>query len=97
MREKMNTGRFVPADRMRVGSRTCFPAGEARRSGRRRAIRLFLEAVLRRAGTGSPWRDLPEEFGKWNSVSKRFRRWARKGVFDRIFKVLSENFDLEIR
>ena len=56
--------------------------------------RVFLEAVLRRAGTGSTRRDLPEEFGNWNSVSERFRRWARKGVFDRILKALSENFDL---
>ena len=44
---------------------------------------------------GSPRRDLPEDFGNWNSASGHFRSWSRKGVFDRIFKVLSESFDLE--
>ncbi len=57
--------------------------------------RLFLEAVLWRARTGSPWRDLPLIFGNWNSVFKRFRRWAEKGVFERLFEVLSEEPDFE--
>lgn len=57
--------------------------------------RLFLEAVLWRARTGSPWRDLPVAFGKSNSVFQRFRRWAKKGVFERLFAVLSEQPDFE--
>jgi len=57
--------------------------------------RLFLEAVLYRARTGTPWRDLPSYFGNWNSVFKRFRRWVNSGVFDRIFGTLSDEFDLE--
>ena len=44
--------------------------------------RQFLEAALWRFRTGSPRCDLPERFGKWNSVFKRFRRWALKGVFN---------------
>ena len=47
--------------------------------------RLFLEAVLWRVRTGVPWRDLPGEFGKGNSVFQRFRRWARAGVFERVY------------
>jgi len=42
--------------------------------------RLFLEAVLWRVRTGSPWHDLPSGFRRWNSVFQWFRRWARAGA-----------------
>lgn len=57
--------------------------------------RLFLEAVLWIARVGGPWRDLPDIFGKWNSAFQRFRRLALKGVFERIFLLLSEDPDFE--
>ncbi len=57
--------------------------------------RLFLEAVLWIARTGSPWRDLPAAFGNWNTVFQRFRRWAVKGLFQRIFVSLSGDPDFE--
>ena len=57
--------------------------------------RQFLEAVLWRCSTGSPWRDIPERFRNLNSVFRRFRRWALSGVFERVFNALSEEFDLE--
>jgi len=57
--------------------------------------RLFIDGVLWLVRAGAPWRDLPEEFGKWNSVFRRFRRWARKGVWKRLFTELGENPDLE--
>ena len=57
--------------------------------------RAFLEAVLWIARVGAPWRDLPETFGKWNSVFQRFRRWAVKGVFERVFRLLSGDPDFE--
>src|SRR5882757_5052298 len=47
--------------------------------------RLFVEAVLWIARTGSPWRDLPPSFGHWNSTFTRFRDWAKAGVFERLF------------
>ena len=56
--------------------------------------RLFLNAVLWIAKTGAPWRDLPERFGPWNSVWRRFDRWARKGVWQRVFEALQDP-DLE--
>ena len=57
--------------------------------------RLFVDAVLWIARTGAPWRDLPPEFGNWNSVFQRFRRWAKKGVWESLFKELSVESDCE--
>ena len=57
--------------------------------------RLFMEAVLWMARVGAPWRDLPARFGAWNSVFRRFRRWAQKGVFERLFAALSGEPDFE--
>ena len=56
--------------------------------------RRFMEAVLWIGRTGAPWRDLPPDFGKWNTVFQRFRRWAKKGVFQRMFEELSSDLDL---
>ncbi len=56
--------------------------------------RLFVDAVLWIGKTGAPWRDLPERFGKWNSVWKRFDRWCRKGTWQQVFAVLGDP-DLE--
>ena len=56
--------------------------------------RLFLDAVLWIVRTGAPWRDLPERFGPWNSVFKRFDRWSKKGVWLRVFEAL-QDLDLE--
>ncbi len=57
--------------------------------------RLFVEAVLWIARTGSPWRDLPGEFGRWFTVYTRFWRWTKKGVWERVFKALSDDPDFE--
>jgi putative transposase len=57
--------------------------------------RLFVDAVLWIARAGAPWRDLPPQFGNWNSLFQRFRRWAKKGVWERIFAALLENPDFE--
>ena len=57
--------------------------------------RLFLEAVLWIVRTGSPWRDLPQEFGNWNSVYRRYRRWVQLDVFKNIFTHLNTNADYE--
>lgn len=57
--------------------------------------REFVEAVLWIARTGSPWRDLPEEFGPWNSVYKRFSRWSLAGVWHTVFARLAADADFE--
>jgi len=57
--------------------------------------RLFMEAVLWMARAGTPWRDLPEFFGEWNSVFVRFSRWSKKGVWDRLFLAMADEPDFE--
>ena len=57
--------------------------------------RMFVEAVLWLARTGSPWRDLPTEFGPWNSGYQRSARWSRRGVWHRVFAELAQDADFE--
>jgi len=57
--------------------------------------RRSLEGILWIVRTGAPWRDLPDDFGKWFTVWKRFRRWALNGVFEKVFKALSGEPDME--
>ena len=52
--------------------------------------RRYFEGILWVARTGSQWRHLPDEYGKWNSVFRRFRRWVQTGVFDAMLETLAE-------
>jgi transposase len=51
--------------------------------------RLFVNGVLWVLRSGAHWHDLPERYGKWKSVHTRFSRWAKTGVWERVFKVLT--------
>ena len=51
--------------------------------------RTFFEALLYLARTGVPWRDLPAEFGRWDAVYNRFRRWVASGALRRLFDALT--------
>ncbi|QFT74864.1 hypothetical protein FIU92_17975 (plasmid) [Ruegeria sp. THAF33] len=53
--------------------------------------RLVLDGVFWIARTGAPWRDLPEEFGKWSSVYRQFRRWTLAGLWEQILETLTES------
>jgi len=57
--------------------------------------RLFIEGVLYRFRSGIPWRDLPERYGDFRVVHKRFSLWSKKGIWEMIFRVLSEDSDNE--
>lgn len=53
--------------------------------------RLILDGVFWVARTGSPWRDLPEEFGKWGSVYRQFRRWTLSSLWELILEALNDS------
>ncbi len=55
--------------------------------------RLTFDGILWILRTGAPWRDLPERYGKWQSVYDRFNRYRKSGVFDRILKALRIRLD----
>ena len=61
----------------------------------KRGLRLVVEAMLYRMRVGCPWRDLPAEFGCWNSVYQQFNRWSLKDKLMKIFKDLVQDPDLE--
>lgn len=69
-------GPLLPSER----GRGCRPAGDNQR---------FLEGMMWIARTGAQWRHLPEAYGKWNSVFRRYRRWATAGVFDAMLETLA--------
>ena len=53
--------------------------------------RLVLDGIFWITRTGAPWRDLPEEFGKWSSVYRQFRRWTLAGLWQTILEVLNDS------
>jgi len=87
--------RLVLRDRQWRRIEALCPGKESDPGGTARDNRRFVEAVLWVARTGSPWRDLPEAFGNWNSIWRRFDRWSERGVWHRIFAALSDDPDFE--
>jgi transposase len=57
--------------------------------------RLFVEAVLYRYRAGVPGRDLPERFGDWKNVHRRWSRWAQTRVWEKVFQHLAGEADNE--
>jgi len=80
------TGRSVGADRRAARWSIGRPAEDNR---------LFVEAVFSRYRAGIPWRDLPERFGDFRVVHTRFSRWAKRGVWKKLFENLAADADNE--
>jgi transposase len=49
-----------------------------------------INGILWRLRTGAPWRDVPEKYGNWNSIYRRFRRWSASGVWESVAIALAE-------
>ena len=69
------------------------PSSAGRRGRPFRDHRQVIEGVLYRLRTGVPWRDLPEEFGPWQTVWKRHARFSRDGTWDRVLTQLLAEAD----
>jgi transposase len=54
-----------------------------------------LEGICWRFRAGSPWRDLPAEFGAWQSVWERHRRWSADGTYELMFAIVKKSVGVE--
>ena len=59
------------------------------KTGRPSEHRRTLDGIFWVTRTGAPWRDLPEELGKWNSVYRQFRRWSLAGLWNLLLDALA--------
>lgn len=81
--------RLVIDDRMWTRLKPLLPKPKGRHGG---DDRMFLEAVCWVVRTGSPWRDMPPEFGPWKTVYNRYNRWAKLGYLNAILAVLKKRW-----
>jgi transposase len=65
------------------------PLPPVQRQGRPwRAHRQVINGILWVLATGSPWRDLPERYGPWQTCYERFRRWTQDGTWERLYQAI---------
>ncbi|MGZ9724484.1 IS5 family transposase [Rhizobium miluonense] len=85
----MAVGRYELSDAQWLKIVSLLPGkiGDPGRSGSDN--RLFINGCLWVLRSGAHWRDLPERYGKWKTVHKRFSRWCHAGVWERVFDALT--------
>jgi len=71
------------------------PGGRKGKRGPRSDGRRFVNALLWLARSGARWRDLPDRFGPYQTVKRRYYRWLAMGVFERLFAAVASDPDLE--
>jgi transposase len=87
------SGRFELTDTEYARIAALLPSMTPQRGGRWRDHRQVLNGILFRVRTGVPWRDVPERYGPWKTLYKRFARWEEDGTWARIEAVLQADAD----
>jgi len=59
--------------------------------------RRVLNGIYWRLRPGSPWAAIPERYGPATTSYNRFVRWAKIGVWDRIFEAVSKAYDSDLQ
>jgi transposase len=73
-----------------------FLVSDRRKGGRPpKDHRMMVDAILLLHRTGTPWRDLDPDYGPWQSVYTRFRRWSIAGIWEKVLTALAEGRDDE--
>ena len=86
----------VISDEFWAAVESVMPSDEGKRGNRFADHRLMLEGIAWRFRTGSPWRDLPADFGPWQTVWKRHHRWSLDGTYDAMFAQIAAVFGAHV-
>lgn len=88
---KVSHGRYELSQRQWELIKEELPQPKVKEGGKgrpSRSDREILNGIFWILCSGSPWRDLPEKYGPWQTIYDRFRKWQQQGVFERILKKL---------
>ena len=85
----------VISDELWAAVESVMPSDEGKRGNRFSDHRLMLEGIAWRFRVGCPWRDLPTDFGPWQTVWKRHHRWSLDGTYDVMFAQVAAVFGLD--
>jgi transposase len=91
--EGMGHARDILTDEQWARLERLLPAEKPATGRPSRSHREVVEAILWVLRTGSPWRDLPQEYGSWGTAASRFYRWRIAGIWDRVLVALQADAD----